>query len=200
MAHEEPHRLVFKHIYTSKKRLYLGLFKTRQLVDNEQYEFKFEVTNIGDKPFPGGEIEFEAFPVDAQRPSSPQPPQTLDIGPGGGRHPTFQIPYLNPGEKKKTSPDTVEFYTVGSVKMFGTAKSKDNRTVIHYRAADRRPKESWPGESGGLWVYLRVNNHNVIRTWHLLFIALVTLAFVIANFTLPWRKHFLEWILNLPKS
>jgi len=199
MAHEEPHRLVFKHIYTSKKRPYLGLFKTRQLVDNEQYEFRFEVTNIGDKPFPGGEIEFEAFSVDVQRPSPGQPPQTLTVGPGGAYHPTFQIPYLKPGEKKTTSIHIVEFYTVGSIKMTGTAKSKDNRTVIHHRAGERRPNGSWPGVSSGYEVYFRVNNHNVIITRILLYIGLITLIIVGANFILAWQKDFLEWILNLPK-
>jgi len=41
----------------------LGLLKTKKLVDNEQYEFKFEVKNIGNKPFPGGIIEFHGLPV-----------------------------------------------------------------------------------------------------------------------------------------
>ena len=41
----------------------MGLLKTKKLVDNEQYEFKFEVKNIGNKPLPGGIIEFHDLPV-----------------------------------------------------------------------------------------------------------------------------------------
>lgn len=57
--------------------MYLGLLKTKKLVDNEQYEFKFEVKNIGNKPLPGGIIEFHDLPVDTPRPSLTQPPQTM---------------------------------------------------------------------------------------------------------------------------
>jgi hypothetical protein len=77
---QEYHDLSFKCIYHSKKRLYLGLLKTKELVDNEQYEFKFEVTNIGKKPFPGGTLEFHGFLVDAPRSSLTQPQQEKGSG------------------------------------------------------------------------------------------------------------------------
>jgi len=72
-------------------------------------------------------------------------------------------------------------------------------TVIHHRAGERRPNGSWPGVSSGYEVYFRVNNHNVIITRILLYIGLITLIIVGANFILAWQKDFLEWILNLPK-
>ena len=55
----------------------MGLLKKKKLVDNEQYEFKFEVKNIGNKPLPGGIIEFHGLPVDTPRSSLTQPPQTM---------------------------------------------------------------------------------------------------------------------------
>jgi len=196
---QEYHDLSFKCIYHSKKRLYLGLWKAKTLVNNEQYEFKFEVRNIGKKPFPGGTLGFHGFLVDAPRPSPPQPPQTITIGPDGPKGVGFEVPSLKPEEIKKSSTNILEFYTIGTIELSGTLKSKDNLPVMHRRAGTRKPNGSWTtgGASSGFKVILRVNDYNPIRTKLLLSVGITTLIIIIINFILAWYRYPLDWILNI---
>ena len=194
---QDHHKLAFKPIYISKKKLYLGLLKTKELVDNEQYEFKFEVTNTGDKAFPGGTLEFHGLPVDTPRPSLSQPPQTITIGPNGPKTPTFEIPSLKPGETKKSSIDTLKFYTMGAIEMSGTLESKDNLPVIYYRIGGRRSKDSWPGTSSGYIIFLKINSHDFIYSKVILKIVIATLAIAFIDFIMTWHKLALNWIFNI---
>lgn len=193
---QEHHKLAFKPIYISKKKLYLGLLKTKELVDNEQYEFKFEVTNTGDKAFPGGTLEFHGLPVDTPRPSLSQPPQTITIGPCRDHTPTFEVPSLKPEETKKSFPKIVEFYKTGTIKLSGALKSNDNLPVIYYRIGERRPNGTWSGTSGGLDFFLKVNGHDVIRSKIILSIVIATLTIAVIDFIMAWYKFPLGWLFN----
>ena len=195
---QEYHDLSFKCTYHSRKRLYLGLWKAKTLVNNKQYEFIFEVENVGKKPFPGGTLEFHGFFVDAPRPSPPQPPQTITIGPGGDRTPTFVVPSLKPEETKNSSTDILEFYSIGAIKLSGTLKSDDNLSVMHRQAGTRKPNGRWTtGSSSGLELFFNINNQNVIRSKTVLYIVIVTLVLTLINFVTTWYKIALNWIFNI---
>jgi hypothetical protein len=198
MDQKKYHDLSFKCIYHSKKRLYLGLWKAKTLVNNEQYEFKFEVENVGKKPFPGGTLEFHGFLVDAPRPSPPQPPQTITIGPDGPKIAGFEIPSLKPKETKESSKNILEFYTTGTIKLSGTLKSDDSLSVMHRRAGTRKPNGRWTtGVSSGFKVFLKLNSQDVIRAKIILNIVIATLIIAIINFIMAWDKCPLGWILNI---
>ena len=194
---QEYHDLAFRPIYISKKKLCLSLSRIKDLIENELYEFKFEVTNTGDKAFPGGTLEFHGLPVDTPRPSLTGPPQTIIIGPHGSKIPTFTIPSLKPGETKKSSIDILEFYTMGTIKVSGTLESKDNLPVIYRRIGERRSKDSWPGTSSGYIIFLKINSHDFIYSKVILKIVIATLAIAFIDFFITWHKIALNWIFNI---
>ncbi len=195
---QEYHDLSFKCTYHSRKRLYLGFWKAKTLVNNKVYEFKFEITNVADKVFPGGTLEFHGFHVDIPRSSLSQPPQTITIGPNGPKTPTFKIPSLKPGETKKSSIDILKFNTIETIRMVGTLKSDDNLKVMHRQAGTRKLNGRWTtGSSSGLELFLNINNQDVIRSKTVLYIVIVALVLNLINFVTTWYKIALNWIFNI---
>lgn len=186
------------YLSLKKEAIFGSLEGKDTVVNNKQYEFKFEVENVGEKPFPGGTLEFHGFLVDAPRPSPPQPSQTITIGPGGDRTPTFVVPSLKPEETKKSSTDILEFYSIGAIKLSGTLKSDDNLSVMHRQAGTRKPNGRWTtGVSSGFEVFLNLNSQDVIRAKIILNIVIATLIVAIINFIMAWDKCPLGWILNI---